>query len=190
MTDLTNYNDHELWSLVRLNDRGAFNVIYERHWSILMISAYNVLQDKEVCKDIIQDVFSDLWIRRKTLFITSLRPYLKVAVRNQVFKHLRRGYLTREHLKSLDKMLFVDATEQMVNYNQMKELYEESVSTLPEKCREVFLLSRAENLAVNEIARKLGISPKTVENQITKALKHLRNNMGEILILFVIFFLL
>lgn len=181
------YSDQELWQRTRSGNKAAFDEIYERHWSTLMITAYNVLGEKEVCRDIIHDVFTDLWIRKETLSISSLQSYLKVAVRNLVFKHLRRGYVRKKHLKSMENILFVNKTEQMVNFNQAKELYEESVAKLPERCREVFLLSRVENLSGKEIAARLDISPKTVENHITKALKHLRDHMGELISLLVIF---
>ena len=189
MRDLKDYSDQELWNLIRLDDQKAFDVIYERYVAKLMISAYNVLRDNEVCQDIIQDVFTDLWIKRKTTFINSLPAYLKTAVRNHVFKKLRRGYLTKAHLKNLEMVSFVDATEQMVNYHQLQELYEKSIETLPERCKEIFLLSRKSNLPVKAIAARLNISPKTVENQITKALNHLRMHMGELMTAFVLTFL-
>jgi len=185
-----NYSDKELWNLVRVNDRRAFEAIYRKHWSQLMISAYNVLEDREVCRDILQDVFTDLWVRRRTTFIDSLPSYLKVAVRNKVFKQLRKGYLSRKHLDSLEKISFSNATEDLVNFNQMKESYEKSLAELPEKCKEIFLLRRVEQLSVKEIAEKLFISPKTVENQITKAQKLLRSKMDGVLLVFIMMYLI
>lgn len=189
MIEYTFHSDKELWNLVRVNDRVAFEVLYKRHWSSLLVSAYHVLEDKEVCRDIIQDVFTDLWVRRRTTFIDSLSPYLKVSVRNRVFKHIRSGYISQKHLDSLDKISYADATEEMVNFQQTKELFEQSVAELPERCREVFRMSRMENCSVKEIAEKLQISPKTVENQMTKALKHLRAALGETLLVFITVFL-
>ena len=151
------------------------------------MSAYNLLGDKETCRDILQDVFADLWSKRKSTFIDALSGYLKVAVRNRVFRHLRNGAITRKHLDRLEKIAFVDATEQMVNFNLMKQKYEASVALLPEKCREVFLLSRVENLSIKEIAARLAISPKTVEAQISKALRHLRNTIGDSAVIVLVF---
>lgn len=188
MKDFSQYSDQELLTLMKVNNRDAFNEIYSRHWSKLMLSAYRVLKDKELCKDIIQDVFTDLYVRRKTLFISSVPSYLKVAVRNRVFQYLRKGSIKQVHLDVLEKVSFVNATEQMVNYNQLSELYEKSVAQLPERCREVFLLSRMENLSLKEISERLAISPKTVENQITKALKHLRKALDEVTFLIILCF--
>ena len=190
LKDIENYNDLQLWSLVKLNNREAFEILYRRHWSRLLISAYNVLKDREVSKDIVQDVFTDLWVKRRTTFISSMSGYLKVSVRNQVFKQLRRGKIALEHIKGLDIVSFVDATEQMVNFNQLNETYDRSVARLPERCREIFKMSRNENLTVKEIAAKLDISPKTVENQITKALKHLRKSMSDLILVLAIIWLI
>ena len=187
--DFSTYEDHELLNFMKLNNKGAFEEIYKRYWSFLLISAYNILKDKDACKDIVQDVFSNLYLRRTTICISSLSSYLKVAVRNRVFKYLQRGYLTRHHLRTLESVSFVNTTEQMVNFNQLKEQYKKEVEALPDKCREVFLLSRNENLSTKEIAVRLNISPKTVENQITKALKYLRKNIIEIMSFFACFLL-
>lgn len=119
MKDYKSHSDHELWQLIKINDRQAFETIYRRHWGGLMMSAYNLLGDKETCRDILQDVFADLLSKRKSTFIDSLSGYLKVAVRNRVFRHLRNGAITRKHLDRLEKIAFVDATEQMVNFNLM-----------------------------------------------------------------------
>ena len=94
--------------------------------------------------------------------------------RNQVFKHLRRGKIARAHLTRIIQVTSENYTEQMVNLNQLQKMYLDGVADLPERCREVFQLSRSEHLSNREIADRLCISPKTVENQITKALKHLR----------------
>ncbi|MDN5205696.1 RNA polymerase sigma-70 factor [Fulvivirgaceae bacterium BMA10] len=179
--DFGTYEDQELLNLMKLNNKGAFDEIYKRHWSSLLISAYNILKDKDACKDIVQDVFSELYIRRATICISSLTPYLKVAVRNRIFKYLKRGNLAQHHLETLEKVTFVYTTEQMINFNQLKEQYKKGLEALPDRCREVFLLSRNENLSTKEIAVRLNISPKTVENQITKALKYLRKNIIEIM---------
>ena len=179
--DFRTYEDHELLNLMKLNNKAAFEEIYKRHWSTLLVSAYNILKDKDACKDIVQDVFSDLYLRRATICISSISSYLKVAVRNRVFKYLQKGNLARHHLETVEKVTFVYTTEQMINFNQLKEKYKKGLEALPDKCREVFLLCRNENLSTKEIAFRLNISPKTVENQITKALKSLRKNIIEIM---------
>ena len=131
--DFRTYEDHELLNLMKLNNKAAFEEIYKRHWSTLLVSAYNILKDKDACKDIVQDVFSDLYLRRATICISSISSYLKVAVRNRVFKYLQKGNLARHHLETVEKVTFVYTTEQMINFNQLKEKYKKGLVALPDK---------------------------------------------------------
>lgn len=179
MRKYANHTDQQLWSLVRVNNRGAFEEIYERHWMKLVNKAYKVLGNKDQSQDVVQEVFIDLWTRRKTTMIKSLPAYLRTSVKNKVLNHLRRGAINDRHLAALDKIAFADATEEMVNFNLVKEQYEASLSQLPERCKEIFILSRVENLSAPEIAEKLNISKRTVHKHIHNAIKHLRNNLND-----------
>ena len=187
LKDYSRLSDQELWNSIRLNDQEAFHVLYLRHWKPLLLVAHNLLNDKDACMDIVQDIFVALWVKRHTTFIVSLKSYLRKAVRNSVFKQLRKGYLSQKHMQELQIVSFVDATEQMINYNQLNEIYNRTVNSLPQKCKEVFLLSRNEGLSVKVISQKLGIAPKTVENHISKALKLLRKAISEAMFLLAFF---
>jgi len=181
--NFTEYTDSDLWEQVRGNNYKAFDELYRRHWPKLYRAAYKVLKDQQASEDIIQEVFANLWLKRKTTLINSLSSYLYGMVRNQVFKNLRNQKVSREHLDTIQQIVFVEQTEQTVNYAQLLKLYHESVAGLPPRCREVFQLSRNEYLSIKEIASRLDISPKTVENQISKALKVLRVALHEIILL-------
>ena len=188
MLDLSNHTDRELWNRVRLNDKQAFEELYNRHWKSLFISAHALISDHEAARDIIQEVFTELWVKRRSTFIDSFSAYLKSTVRNKVFKQLRHGKVAQKHLDTLDKIAYADATEEMVNLNIARAQYEEALRQLPEKCREVFVLKREENLSTKAVAKKLGISVKTVENQMTKAVKHLRKSLKNLSVMLLIFF--
>ena len=181
-----NLRDPELWNRVKVDDKKAFETIFLRYWSSLLIYAYNILKDKAVCQDILQDIFADLWNKRRTTFIDNLSGYLKVSTRNRIYRHLRDGAISQKHLDTMGRITFVEATEQMVNFNLMKERYEAAVEQLPAKCKEVFLLSRMDNLSNKQIAGKLNISIKAVEKHITKALNHLRTIMGDTAVLIIL----
>ncbi len=180
------FTDDELWKLITLNDRYAFDEIYQRYWKITYQNAFKVLKNHENSSDITQEIFVDLWFKRHSKEIASFASYLYGMVRLKVFRLLRDGKISTKHLERIQKITFVNQTEQMVNFEQLKTIYEQSVTTLPDRCREVFVLSREEYLSVKEIATRLDISPKTVENQITKALKHLRIALQEIALLAII----
>ncbi len=83
--------------------------------------------------------------------------------------------------------LFDDSTNEQMALNDLKMMLEKSITELPEKCQEVFRLSRTQHLSIQEISLQLNISHKTVENHLTKALKHLRNSLGDFLVLSIFF---
>lgn len=188
LEDLSGHSDLDLWDLVRKNNRIAFEEIYRRYWTKIYLAAYKVLKEKESSSDITQEVFTQLWFKRDSTEISNVSSYLYGMVRNQVFKSLRDGKIAQFHLDRINKVNLVNQTEETINFNQLQEIYEASLASLPERCREVFHLSRNENLSVKEIAMQMGISPKTVENQITKALKYLRLAFREGVMLLLLFF--
>lgn len=143
----------------------------------MFTDANRVLRDADASSDITQEVFVNLWDKRRKTQIDCLSGYLYGMTRNQVFKHLRSGKIAQVHLTRITQITSLNQTEQMVNFHQLQEQYSASLNGLPERCREVFYLSRNEHLSTQEIATRLQISPKTVENQITKALKHLRASL-------------
>lgn len=185
---LSGYSDADLWQLVSLNNFRAFDEIYHRYWSKLYVSAYKVTKNQAASEDIIQEVFTQLWIKRKDTQIDGLSSYLYGMVRNQVFNFLRDGNIARKHLDRISHISFVERTEQAVNFNELQEMYSKTVADLPIRCREIFQLSRNEHLSNKEIARRLEISPKTVEHQISKALKLLRIALSEVMLLVLLFF--
>ncbi len=174
LKDFSGHKDGDLWQQTRCSNIPAFNELYNRYWSKMYLSAYKVLKDHEASEDMIQEVFTQLWMKRKDTDIACLSAYLYGMVRNQVFKFLRDGNIARKHLDRISHITFAEQTEQAVNFNELQEMYSKTVAGLPARCQEVFQLSRNENLSTKEIATRLDISPKTVEHQITKALKLLR----------------
>ena len=182
--DYTIYSDEELVELLQKGEERAFKTIYERYWKPLYFSAFAVLKDESVCKDIVQEFFISLWQRRGQLNIqSSLKGYLFTAIRYLVFKEVR---------KSKEEALFSQLDERLSSWNgdsnllvaEIERLVAAAVAGLPEGCREVYLLSRQEGLSRNEIADRLDISGKTVANQLTKALRHIRTSISQFFLLF------
>lgn len=164
----------------RLNeeDELALTTIYNRYWKLLFVYAINVLKNKELSKDVVQDVFISLWDNRKQLKIkVSLKSYLYASTRYQVFAKIRK----KEHklhvalFDDIDNRLKKTSPETKLIYKELVEQINHVVALLPEKCRIVYKLSREEHLSHKEISQRLNISTKTVENHITKALRALRN---------------
>ena len=186
---LLKHSDANLLRLIEQGSHRAFDEIYRRYWQKVYTEAHKVVRDPDASSDITQEVFINLWEKRATTSIACLSAYLYGTTRNQVFKYLRNGKIAQTHLAKITKITASNHTEQTVNFHQLQEMYSARLADLPERCREVFHLSRNEQLSTKEIATRLQISPKTVENQITKALKYLRAvlQVANLLILWLIF---
>jgi RNA polymerase sigma-70 factor (ECF subfamily) len=178
-------SDFDIIQGLKTGDKKALIHLYDTFWKPLFISSFNLLKDKEVCEEIIQDVFIDLWNRRFEIEIkVSLKSYLYACVRYKVFSEFRKNKLLKvELLEEFDKH-FQDATpETKIIYEELMHRVTKVVERLPKKCKMVYELSRNEQLSHKEIAEKLSISTKTVENHITNALKVLRTSLGHYLFL-------
>ncbi|WP_413666667.1 RNA polymerase sigma-70 factor [Mucilaginibacter sp. Mucisp86] len=179
-------SDDRLIALIQENDIVAFERIYNKYWSKLYLSAYNILRDRQVSEDITQEVLVNLWMKRANLQLTSLNAYLYTAVRYQVFNIIRSGKVKADLFNRLEELFSKNGGEEILSEKEINRLLEQGVAELPEKCRQIFIMSRREHLSTKEIAERLEISPKTVENQLTIALNRLRKTLGDFVCLAVI----
>lgn len=168
---------------LRKDDESALTIIYNTYWKLLYASAFNILKNKELSEDVVQDVFISLWNNRKQLEIkVSLKSYLHASTRYQVFAVIRKNKSIShiELLDDVDNRLKKTSPETKLMFKELVEQIDHIIGLLPDKCSKVYKLSREEQLSHKEISQKLNISTKTVENHITKALKTLRNSLGYI----------
>jgi RNA polymerase sigma-70 factor, ECF subfamily len=174
----SNNTDENLLAAIKAGDEGAFQFLFEKHYKPLCYAAYKVYPDEHKSKDFAQEVFLALWRKRDNLEVhTSLQAFLRRAVVNKAIDYIRAQRLNFEDIPDTPE-------EQLENnegmeFNEMKDLIHHTAAQLPERCRMVFFLSRFEELSHKEIAARLDISEKTVENQITKALKLMRKALSE-----------
>ncbi|TKC07135.1 sigma-70 family RNA polymerase sigma factor [Pedobacter frigoris] len=184
---LEGLNDAELWAAVKNNDAKAYNMLFDRHWSAVFTTSHKYIKDTEVCYEITHDIFLNIWNKRAQLNILSVKAYLSASARYHVYKR-------KQGVRSLD-IQYIDDYEQVqqrsvnntaaeqFDYTELEARIDAQLSKLPNRSREIFLLSRKENLSNDEIAVKLSISKRTVENQITNVLKHLRFVLKQLSIL-------
>ena len=171
--------------------RTDFETLFSDHYSRLCAYAYNFIKEQEGSEEIVQEVFFKLWINRSDIKIeSSIISYLYRAVRNaslNLIKHIK----IRENYKQHNKEQ-IEQSEQLdsdpLNVSELEKKIRASIDLLPEQRKKIFILSRYEQLKYKEIAEKLGISIKTVENQMGKALQFLRKELAEYLPLLIIFF--
>lgn len=175
-------SEQNLLNALRHDDERALRQIFDQHYPKLLGDVYRLVPDEDTCKDLAQEVFVDLWRKRTELDIhTSLRAYLRRAAVNKTLNYLKiqkRTLLDEPaHLEQL-----ADDSAQEIRQKQGQETLEQAlhaaIDALPEKCRLVFSLSRFEQRSHREIAEQLDISVKTIENQITKAMKLLREALA------------
>ncbi|MEQ9289490.1 MAG: RNA polymerase sigma-70 factor [Cyclobacteriaceae bacterium] len=179
------YSETDLLKDLKNGNEKAMRAIYDMYWEKLFRSSYSVLEDEDICRDVVQEIFIDLWVRRSKLNIENLRAFLYQAVRNRVAKHIRKIKLKEKHKVAI-KNLYVKETgaDTMYEFKELNQSIQLSLNRLPERCHEVFLLSRYEYKSNSEIAEKLNISKRTVETHISKAIKHLRSTLTSFVLMF------
>jgi RNA polymerase sigma-70 factor (family 1) len=171
--------DAELLDQLKAGDRHAFAAIYDRYSSSLYRTAFSILNDRDLAKDVVQETFIMLFEKSNERIILNLQAYLFQTAKYQCFMHLRSGRISEKHLHRMNMIIASNALEEEMDAKELQSLLDESIASLPEKCREVFYLSRVESLPNKKIAEQLNISHKTVENQITKAIKILQTSVNK-----------
>jgi RNA polymerase sigma-70 factor (family 1) len=177
-------NAEQYWELISKGDKAAFEQVFRLHYQALCRYALPLIKDLDEAEEVVQHVFFNIWNKRTELQVSSsLKSYLYRAVHNDCLNRLKHGkirMLYAEDYKKTQDGSFADASATL----QAKELgrhIHEALDALPEQCGQVFRMSRFEQLKYSEIAERLGISVKTVENHMGKALKLMRESLKDYL---------
>ncbi|WP_353140586.1 sigma factor, partial [Pseudopedobacter sp.] len=130
-TGIQLWPDDELLELMRQGDRSAFERIYNKYWSKIYISAYNLLRDRQTCEDLVQEVLVNLWVRRESLEVKNLNAFLYTAIRYKVFKVIRSGKVREDLYDEIENLTIADNnTENSIAENDFNRFLEESLATL------------------------------------------------------------
>jgi len=179
-----NRQEQEQWTLNGRGDHSAFRKIFEEFYAPLTLFARKFVHDQDLAREIVQDMFVNLYEKSTVLTIqTSLKAYLYQSVRNSCLNvmKLEKTHLTHHAvLSSLSGTNEADWTDKMME-TEIENMICQVITRLPEKCRQIYLLSRQEGISNREIAQKLNISIRTIETQVSKALKILRNKLDQYL---------
>lgn len=183
-TDYVQHTDQFLLQQLTHDDQKAFTAIYQRYWKSLFREAMNVLRSQREAEDCVQELFVSLWKRRQVLSITSsLKAYLQTAVRYQCIDRIERDMIRGGYLEDftsyLDEHHSMPTIEEELYARDLAANIDQVMDKMPGKMREVFRLSRREQLTHREIADRLQISEETVKKQIYLALKILKSNLGD-----------
>lgn len=174
-TDIsTSSDDSTLFADILKGNKQAFSILYERYWDIAYSAAYKRLKDEDQAKDIVQEIFVNIWLKKDAI-IENFPAYLSVAVRNRVFKLAEKQKNNSPFFDWIENIpeLHSEADSNLL-YQEFYAAYESLIDTLPPKRQMIFRLRYHEDLSTQAIADQMGISRKTVQNQLGKAVDQLR----------------
>lgn len=176
-------------NLFKISNQKDFQELYLNYFNGMANYAFSIMKDRDNAKDMVQDVFIDLWNKRNKLVIkTSIEAYLLRAVKFKSIDFIRKEKTKQQYVSNAvpDNEFHDDYKEDNLESERKKKL-SFAIAQLPTKCRQTFLLSRLSGYTYKEIAQEMEISVKTVENQISRAYKLLRQKLSGLLLLIIFF---
>ena len=164
---------------MKAGDRESFNQVFRRYYSPMVRFCVRYVADSDLASEIVQDLFVKLWSNREKIsFNTSFESYMLTSVRNSALTYINKE---RSHAEANLRVFSEESDNtdpsETLQSNNLEESYRKILKDMPEKRREVFLASRYDGLKYSEIAEKLGISQKTVEAQMSAAIKQLKDGL-------------
>jgi len=182
MGDYSTLSDNELLKLLKESDHVAYNEIYHRYFYLIFTHAYKKLRDEEQAKDVVHDVFASLWFKREfNLPNSNLAGYLFTAVRNKTFDLFAHQAVQGKYLDSLKSYMsnHVHApADHRLRERELADYIEKAIQALPPKMKQIFEMSRKQQLSHKEIADQLNTSENNVSKQVNNALRVLRTKLG------------
>jgi RNA polymerase sigma-70 factor, ECF subfamily len=180
-------DNEEIIHQLRNGDEEAYEKIFHLYYGSLCLFAKKIVGDMDKARDIVQENFVMLYTARTTLQITtSLKSYLFKCVYNACLNSIKQQNVYSLHHEHLKQQLPFSEDHDMIVTAELEEMIRATVERLPDQCKKIFKMNRYEGKKNSEIAADLGISIRTVETQISKALTVLRTNLADFLAMFLI----
>jgi len=163
----------------KILDKRGLESLFREYFSPLNLFAQKYIHDVDGSKEIVQDVFVTLWKRREEMDLSkSMKPYLFTSVHNRCLNYIRdQKKIVHSPIEEMDMSRYVESRDFLVEEETLAEI-NRALSALPDKCRKIFMMSRFDGKKYREIAAELGISIKTVETQMSRALKHMKKKLA------------
>jgi RNA polymerase sigma-70 factor (ECF subfamily) len=164
---------------LRKGDMRAFEQLFKEYYEMLCYFANRFIDNMPVAEEMVADVYTSVWEKRETLLISSsFRAYIYRAVRNRCLNHIKHQRIERAYMDYVrHHHLITDEGMDSAREEELAKEVEEAIESLPERCRQIFKMSRYDELRYLDIARELQLSPKTVERQMMIALEKLRRHL-------------
>lgn len=183
--------EQELIDFLKKGDAVAFEKVFKTYFKPLHAYAFYILKSDVSAREVIQQLFYKIWEKRESLSVhTSMKAYLYKSVYNECMLHLKKkknkeAYLS--HMLKQDSNKLAQGASEKIEATDLEIRLQKALNELPEQCRTIFQLNRFEGLKYHEVASQMGLSIKTIENQMGKALKRLRIALAEFLPLIIYF---
>lgn len=175
-------------------DKKSFEILFKQYFSVLCQFARKYVRDLDTSKEIVHDCFVSFWDKRETIDLSKpVKTYLFTSVHNRCLNHIRNNKKFDQNVENfelLDLSHHHIASDSLVEQEVSSQIHK-AIESLPEKCKEIFKMSRFEDMKYKDIAEKLNLSVKTVEAQMSKALQVMRTSLSEFIsvLIYFIFFL-
>ncbi|WP_420581796.1 RNA polymerase sigma-70 factor [Reichenbachiella sp.] len=161
-------------NITDLSDKRTFEKVFKDYYQQLSAFAYSYVESHEIAEEIVQDTFTNVWSKSDRIEIrTAVKSYLYGAVRNACLNYLKHKKIERRY-EEQEQWKTESFETDFLELDELQNEIDAGLAQLPEKCRQIFEMSRFEEKKYKEIAEELGLSIKTVENQMGRALKVMR----------------
>lgn len=184
-----NQNESQLVRSLAKGNLLAFNTLYKEYSNRLYRFAVSYLKSEEEAEEVVQEVFTKIWEKKKDLKAEfSFKSFLFTIAFNCIRKHFRTKIQIAEYFRSIGTDDSDIMTSQKITYDSLHQYITELVEYLPARRREIFIKSRFEGLSIKKIAEELNIGHKTVENQLTEALRFIRTKINKEILSVALFY--
>lgn len=189
MTDIKQHtipDDNELIAGLKLGNQQAFESLFNKYWEKAFNQAYKRLKNEEDAKDVVQEFFTAIWLKRESLYIDNFTAYLYTSIRNNTLKLLQRQHTDHSFFNVENTLQETSALpDTAIVIEEFLQAYQDLLETLTPQCRTVFQMKFNEQLSTKEISVKLNIKRKTVQNHLGKAIHQLKLSLLRFLILVI-----
>jgi RNA polymerase sigma-70 factor, ECF subfamily len=173
--------EREIIWRIRQGDLKQFETLFRSSYTSLVKYARTLLKDHDTAEEIVQDLFFSIWQNKEKIKIeSSLNGYLFRSVHNRCLHYIEHLKVVERHEKEMaEQSTFTDSPADVLQYKELQARIARTIEKLPERCGQIFCMSRFEGLKYSEIAEKLSVSVKTVEANMGRALKEFRKALAE-----------
>lgn len=176
----------ELYTLVKKGDKDAFDLIYDKTWDLLYAIAYSRLKDEDAVKDILQEIYLDIWIKREVRCIDNLMGYLTNCVKKKVIDYFRKNIHTVEVVDDFAEIIVgSEYADTRLHDTELARVFAAWYDNLPRKRKEIFRFRYEDDYSTREISDLLKISRKTVQNQLLNSKGEFQNMLKKIFTIFL-----